>query len=229
MLGWVLSAGTLGFFAMEAAGGAPDLIINRARLAQSLEVQWRDYEAGDCAVQEGCVRAVGRRKILLFEVAFANIGSGDLVIGRPEDRPALFDFSPCHGHYHLRGAASYALVAGTGRVVLTGRKQAFCFRDNSPLLPSAGPPSGYDCGYMGITAGWEDIYDKSLDCQWLDISGVPAGRYFLRVTVNPNRTFGEANYVNNTTMVPLTIPGTATSPRANPRLPVLHHLRRLLR
>jgi hypothetical protein len=190
------------------------LIINRGRLARSTEVQWRDFAAEGCAVEEGCVRDPGRRRILLFEVAFANIGRGDLVLGAPEENPALFQWSPCHGHYHLRGAASYQLMARNGRTVLTGRKQAFCFRDNNPLSSQSPDSSGYDCNYMGITAGWEDVYDKSLDCQWLDISGVPAGNYFLKITVNANRLLREGNYGNNATMVPVYIPsgGAAASP-----------------
>jgi lysyl oxidase len=192
----------------------PDLIINRARLARSPEVRTRQFPNESCAVEEGCVRLPGARKILLFEVAFSNIGQGDLVIGSPEDQPDLFQYSPCHEHYHMLNAATYQLLTRSGRTVVTGRKQAFCFRDNNPLSYRSPESSGYDCDYMGITAGWEDVYDKSLDCQWLDITGVPPGNYLLKVTVNPRRMFSEGNYANNVTVVPVTIPGARAASRA---------------
>src|SRR5688572_539493 len=191
----------------------PDLIINRSRLATGVEIREQSFTASDCAVIEGCVRGSGTRRLLLFEVAFVNIGKADLVIGSPEANPALFENSPCHGHHHLKGAASYELVSSDGRSVLVGRKQAFCLRDNAPYSSSAGPSHGYDCDNQGITAGWEDIYPKNLDCQWLDITGLPGGNYTLRVTVNPSRVFRESNYGNNTASVTVQIPRSpATTP-----------------
>jgi len=194
------------FVASAASAALPDLIINRSRLATGIEITEREFAASDCAVIEGCIRGSGTRKLLLFEVAFVNVGQGDLVIGNPNDHPALFEFSPCHGHHHLSSAASYGLFTSDGRSVNVARKQAFCLRDNSPYSSSSGPSNGYDCDNQGITAGWEDIYPKNLDCQWLDITGLPAGAYTLRVTVNPSRVFAESNYGNNTASVTVQIP-----------------------
>jgi hypothetical protein len=199
-----------------AVAQLPDLIINRSRLATGVEIREQSFSASDCAVIEGCLRGSGTRRLLLFEVAFVNIGKADLVIGSPEDNPALFESSPCHGHHHLKGAASYELVRSDGGSVLVGRKQAFCLRDNAPYSSSAGPSHGYDCDNQGITAGWEDIYPKNLDCQWLDITGLAGGTYTLRVTVNPIRVFQEASYANNTASVTVQIPakpGTVTAPK----------------
>ena len=33
----------------------------------------------------------------------------------------------------------------------------------------------YDCSNQGIQKGWSDLYGNALDCQWLDITGVPSG------------------------------------------------------
>jgi Lysyl oxidase len=208
----------------SALAELPDLIINRSRLATGLEIREQYFSAADCAVIEGCLKGSGNRRLLLFEVAFVNIGKADLVIGRPEDNPHLFEDSPCHGHHHLEGAASYELVSSDGRSVLVGRKQAFCLRDNAPYSSSAGPSHGYDCDNQGITAGWEDIYPKNLDCQWLDITGVAGGTYTLKVTVNPIRVFQEASYANNTASVTVQIPpkpGTITAPKPKPSPPKL--------
>jgi hypothetical protein len=194
----------------------PDLIINRSRLATGVEIREQSFTASDCAVIEGCLRGSGTRRLLLFEVAFVNIGKADLVIGSPEDNPALFENSPCHGHHHLKGAASYELARSDGGSVLVARKQAFCLRDNAPYSSAAGPSHGYDCDNQGISAGWEDIYPKNLDCQWLDITGLAGGTYTLRVTVNPIRVFEEASYANNTASVTVQIPAkpaTVTAPK----------------
>src|SRR5688572_12970494 len=147
--------------------GTPDLIVNEARLGANVAVQTRTFTSTDCSVVEGCTLA-GSRRLLLFDVGLVNIGSGDLVIGNPAQRPDLFHFSQCHGHYHMDGATAYELLTTNGQVVLTARKQGFCFRDDTLYLPGAGPAK-FTCEYQGLTIGWEDVYDKSLDCQWLDI------------------------------------------------------------
>ena len=201
------------FSSGAASAVLPDLIINRSRLASSVEIKDQYFSASDCAVIEGCLKGSGNRRLLLFEVAFANIGKADLVIGSPHDNPHLFELSPCHGHHHLSGAASYELLSSDGRSLLVGRKQAFCLRDNSPYSSSSGPSHGYDCDHQGITAGWEDIYPKSLDCQWLDITGLAGGTYTLKVTVNPIRVFEEANYANNASSITVLIPA---KPAARP-------------
>lgn len=185
----------------------PDLVINKPRLAASVEIQRVTFSPGDCSVVEGCVPE-GSRKLLKFDVGFQNAGNTDLIIGDPNARPDLFDFSPCHGHFHMHGVADYDLLDATGSAVVRARKQGWCFRDNVPFRQGAGPAK-YDCANQGISAGWEDIYDKSLDCQWLDITGVPGGQYRLRVTVNPDRMFEEANYGNNTVTVVVTLPGAS--------------------
>ena len=41
---------------------------------------------------------------------------------------------------------------------------------------------------------------------WLDITDVPSGKYSLRVTLNPGRTFQELSFENNTATVPVEIP-----------------------
>jgi hypothetical protein len=188
----------------RAAAALPDLIINRPRLARTLFIQKRTFNPDDCAVIENCISGVGERKLLLFAVGFVNIG-GNLRIGRPENHPELFEYSPCHGHYHLSGAARYVLRRSDGTKVVGGRKQAFCFRDTVKYSSAAGPAK-YDCEVQGITAGWEDVYYRNLDCQWLDITGVPRGNYLLTVVVNPLRVFQESNYSNNSATVPVFIP-----------------------
>jgi hypothetical protein len=57
--------------------------------------------------------------------------------------------------------------------------------------------------------GWSDIYEHTLLCQWLDITGIPPGNYNLRVSINGNPgqspKFTESNYHNNSATATVTI------------------------
>jgi hypothetical protein len=64
----------------------------------------------------------------------------------------------------------------------------------------------YTCTNQGISAGWADTYVSTLDCQWVDVTNVPAGNYFLEITVNPDQILLESNYSNNTSTIPVTLP-----------------------
>src|SRR4051794_22789706 len=95
----------------------PDLVVNQSRLEANVAVQTRTFANSDCSVVEGCTVA-GTRRLLLFDVGLANIGTGDLVIGNPADYPNLFHFSSCHGHYHFDGTAGYELLTTNGDTVV---------------------------------------------------------------------------------------------------------------
>ncbi|HKQ36912.1 MAG TPA: lysyl oxidase family protein [Verrucomicrobiae bacterium] len=192
----------------------PDLVVNQTRLEANVAVQTRTFASSDCSVVEGCTVA-GSRRLLLFDVGIANIGTGDLFIGNPADYPNLFHFSSCHGHYHFDGTAAYELLTPNGDTVVTARKQGFCFRDDALFVPGAGPAK-YTCENQGISIGWEDVYDKSLDCQWLDITGVPCGEYILRVVANPDAILPELNYTNNVAEVLITLECSTNTPPPPP-------------
>jgi hypothetical protein len=202
------------FSGMELLAQLPDLTVDRPRLQSSISIDTRTFATDSCTVVEGCALP-GTRKLLLFDTGFINISSNDLVIGDPAQRPDIFHFSPCHGHYHMDGVAGYELIDAAGTTVLTGRKQGFCLRDNEAAVAGAGPAK-YTCDYQGLSAGWEDIYDKSLDCQWLDISDIVAGSYILRVVCNPDAMFQESNYENNVVDVSITISVTNKPPPKPP-------------
>ena len=187
------------------AEALPDLLISVQRAKLTIEYKRRAFSPGDCAIQEGCVFTTGGRKLLLLDVGIQNFGSSDLVIGDPGRRPDLFVWSGCHGHYHLKGLAIYRVLTLNGRKVAKTYKQGFCLRDDRPKTHNPGPGK-YTCDYQGITRGWQDVYDKSLDCQWVDISGVPPGTYNLEITVNPNRIFPESNFKNNRAVIRIRVP-----------------------
>ena len=194
----------------QMALALPDLTINRRLLKVSAEVRKMPFSQSSCDYQEGCLRGTGYRKLLKVDVGIANVGPHDLRLGDPlRPQPGyenMFVYSDCHDHYHMKTMVSYRLLTFNYTPVCRGRKQAFCLRDNYPYTSWAGTSRGYHCGFQGITAGWQDVYDKSLDCQYVDITGVPGGNYLLEVTVNPLGAIQEQNYANNKVVVMVTVP-----------------------
>jgi hypothetical protein len=184
-------------------------------LADSLEFEDRFFGAGDCSLEEGSVGDEGTRRLLLFDTVMVNQGDEDIVLGSPTDPepplvPGDFEYSPCHDHYHFTGWADYALKDALGATVAFGHKQAFCLLDS---LNYFGRPSHhYDCAFQGISAGWADIYDKSLDGQWVDVTGVPEGDYFLEVSVNVLGKVPERDLLPNVVSVPVHVPDPSGPP-----------------
>ncbi|MDY7225460.1 lysyl oxidase family protein [Hyalangium rubrum] len=186
----------------------PDLMVDEARLKDEILFDTVFVTENSCAKVEECVSGTGARRVLRFSVEAVNQGFATLTVPQPAERPDLFTLSPCHGHYHFSGFASYALLDGQGRTVLNGRKQAYCMEDTQRVAMGPDVPCSkrFNCDNQGIQRGWSDLYGNTLDCQWLDITDVPPGDYRLQVTLNPTRAFQELTLDNNTTSVPVTIP-----------------------
>jgi hypothetical protein len=189
---------------------APDLFVE----PQGMNVyeDQRFFTESSCEIYEGCVTEPGWRRLLRFDTQTPNAGSRDLTMGVPSNHPDLFHFSECHGHYHFDGYAYYDLLDGSGNVVATGHKQAFCLLDWSPWAWND-QGGTYSCGNQGISLGWEDVYGSYLDCQYIDITDVAPGNYSLRIAVNlplPETAVAplvERDYDNNVLEVPVTITG----------------------
>lgn len=185
-----------------------DLVLNAQRLKDEILFDEILVDEKSCAVAEGCVSGTGLRKLLRFSVEAVNQGQALLSVPPPPERPDLFQFSTCHGHYHFNGFATYALLDTEGNEVVQGRKQAYCMEDTVQFHqgPGVACEKNHDCANQGIQAGWSDLYGNALDCQWLDITDVPPGDYQITVSVNPNRAFEELSLDNNTATVDVTIP-----------------------
>jgi len=181
-------------------GGKADLVVDPQRFVSQMEIVDRLFTEGDCALEEGAVGAIGMRRILRFDTVVMNSGDGDLVVGDRSD-PAnpfaeFFEFAPCHGHFHIRDFSVYELLNVDRTLVLAAHKQGFCFEDS--LKYDGGKARGFDCAFQGITSGWGDWYFKQLTGQWIDITGVPAGDYIVRVRINTVNMFdeGQNRYTN---------------------------------
>jgi hypothetical protein len=174
--------------------GKPDLTVDPKRFVSQMEIVDRLFDATSCELVEGSVGGTGYRRLLRFDTVLINSGDGDLMVGSPTDpnNPyhGVFEFSPCHNHYHISGFSDYRLLNLNGTVAALGHKQAFCLED---LLKYSNDTKshGYDCKFQGITTGLADWYFKQLSGQWIDITGVPAGDYIVHVEINAAHTFDE--------------------------------------
>jgi Lysyl oxidase len=165
---------------------------------------------GSGDVAEGCAAATSGRTLLRFGVRFYNVGQDSLVIGDPQcpdctTNPGVvcgdprFLCSPAdgHGHPHYEGFATYELFDVAGRRLAVGGKRSFCIRE------SACPPGTsaiFTCDFQGIQPGCFDYYARTLGCQYIDATDVPAVQtraLRLRVTLDTAQTLPDANRMNN--------------------------------
>jgi len=196
-------------FPLYDNGGKPDMVMDPQRFVAQMEIVDRSFEPTDCAIAEGVVGGSGYRRLLRFDTVLMNRGGGDLVVGDREDpnNPYAphFVYHSCHGHFHIKNFSTYELLTLDGALVVAGTKQGFCFED-SFKYEDGGKSNGYDCHDQGISAGWGDWYYKQLVGQWIDITGVPEGRYIVQVRLNtgdsaPLFDEGENRYSNVTRVV----------------------------
>jgi hypothetical protein len=182
----------------------PDLTVDAPYVQETAFTDQQSFAPGSCEIVEGCVAAAGNRKLLHFALRTPNLGPGQLLLGNPAGNP-LFEFSPCHQHFHYNGYASYRLLKQDMTVAALGHKQSFCLYDLDKWDPNATTTATFTCDYQGLSVGWADTYNTDLPCQWVDVTGVPAGNYLLEITVNGDQTLAETDYGNNVVVVPVTV------------------------
>ena len=128
-----------------------------------------------------------------------------------------------HNHWHVRDLEDFELVRlDNGKLVGTGAKHGFCFYDNyryGSSDPAHYTASGGACGggasatrtMMGLSVGWGDKYGYRLPDQYIDITGLPSGRYRLRATADAGNWFSESDNTNNFAWVNIKISGSSVS------------------
>lgn len=181
----------------------PDLTVLQDVLQNSLFVDYVLNNDG-CLIQEGCINGYGQREVIRFDTWIENIGNLDYYIGVPPANPdqsnEQWEWDLCHNHWHYEGYAEYVLYDENNNELPIGFKNGFCVLDLTCSLGGGIPK--YSCGNQGISAGCGDIYGSYLDCQWIDITDLPAGTYMLVVRVNWDQSpdaLGhiELDYANN--------------------------------
>jgi hypothetical protein len=122
--------------------------------------------------------------------------------------------SPDHRHWHLLRFERYELrhPGHPGPAAVRDRKTGFCLGDRYPVLrrslPAAPAAPVYTtrCGLRrpqltglaeGISVGYGDDYRAELEGQYLDLTGLPAGRYRLVHTIDEEGLLRERTRANN--------------------------------
>ena len=160
----------------------PDLVVVEEAIINSLSTEVMQVNETDCYIDEGCLNGYGARELVRFTTHIKNIGDLDYYIGVPsQDDNNQFEWGDCHGHWHHNGYAKYDLFDLNGDLIPIGFKNGFCVMD---LECSGGGTGQYGCGNMGISAGCGDIYGAGLSCQWIDVTDVEDGTYYLVVRAN---------------------------------------------
>ena len=190
-----------------------DLIVDQQYLSDTIYIDYINVSENDCLINERCVRGAGQRKLIRFGTRIANIGNEDLQLGVPNDEGEFWHYDECHNHYHYEAYAAYQLYdVGAENLLDIGSKNGFCVIDISVYDPSLvqtenGRCRGYNCGNQGITAGCQDTYSASLQCQWIDVTDLPDGEYDVIVTTNPEGEITELDLDNNSATVRVLMEG----------------------
>jgi hypothetical protein len=124
----------------------------------------------------------------------------------------IYETNDDHEHWHLLHAMRYSLWSEDKTVeVAPVQKVGFCLLDSERIeAPASARPvyteaAGDFCAwqqpdaasvFMGVSSGWRDIYDSNLAFQWVDISDVAPGRYWLRADADPDGVIAETDEVN---------------------------------
>jgi hypothetical protein len=146
--------------------------------------------------------------------------------GFTDQYAGTFTYHAGHSHLHYGDFAVYNLresLAGgvVGGVVATGGKVSFCLRDIEKLnigLPGTPATAQYtSCNtFQGISLGWADVYPATLLDQWIDVTGVADGSYWLEVVLDPTNRLVETNEANNVARVPIQLGAIGTGDRFEP-------------
>ena len=192
--------------------GGPDLFLREDAIISSI-YGVRQYITDQCMVMEGCTNGYGERDLIRFDTWIDNIGDEDFYVGTPQSNPDQFSFTNCHGHAHYEGYAEYIMWDENGTQIPIGFKSGFCVMD----LTCDWGTAKYGCSNMGITAGCGDIYNAGLDCQWVDVTDIPDGRYTMVVRTNWDQSpdaLGryEQTYDNNVAQVCFWVDRSSGSP-----------------
>ena len=160
---------------------------------------------------------------LRFDTALANIGFGHIQIrNRIEGDTGIavqdildsdnrivysqevsrFVYEKTHGHNHVDDIARYELRQGgpAGPVIRTASKVSFCVEDSFKYRYNTTETARYiDCKpeMMGITRGYADLYSANLPGQEFNVTGLPAGEYYMVIHVDPYQKFLDSTRDNN--------------------------------
>ena len=186
--------------------------VNLIPIVRDFSIHTETFDPSSHDIADGCITA-GTHRVMRFDFLTWNKGDTDLDVGNPADHPDWFVLSQSHGHYHLIDFNQFRLFDAAGNPTAVGAKQAFCLEDSERRESSASTTARFnDCNTnQGVSAGWADLYYKTLPCQYVVIDGLPDGDYTLLSTTNAKKLFPEDTYDDNTICTGLHIAGNTVS------------------
>jgi Lysyl oxidase len=134
-----------------------------------------------------------------------------------------FSWHQEHTHFHYNEFAGYQLrkLLRNGKVdysadglIAASDKVSFCLIDSTRIREDASPTGFYSTctpTVEGISPGWADIYDSSLEGQQLPLDGVTDGRYALVVNLDYADRIHETDNGDNVVEATLEISGGVTN------------------
>jgi hypothetical protein len=135
---------------------------------------------------------------------------GRFITLRPPAARIVFKHIPGQGGYwKFENAAKFELwtQGADRRLVRTGPKLIYCFRDLQRLRPSARSPRtrvfgacsqdrGRRSVRLGTSVGWADVYPASYHENYIDVTGL-RGCFALWQTADPTNVIAETDELNN--------------------------------
>jgi hypothetical protein len=134
-----------------------------------------------------------------------------------------YDDRTGHKHWHFKDFAKYELVNINKHFPLKSGKEAFCLAETDAidlLVPNAEWRQSFDdlgsvCGSRSsiwiresLAVGYGDTYSQARPGQAFDITNVPNGMYYIKVTANPDSNLQEVTADNNISYRKIKLNGT---------------------
>jgi hypothetical protein len=110
-----------------------------------------------------------------------------------------FPGSVSHRHWHFKGFDRYQLRSTSNlSLVRPDNKAGFCLSDPmyAPDFCGSQKPEALNVD-EGLGPGTTDYYNPNLEGQYIDVTGVPPGDYWLVHWVNSAKQICESSYTNN--------------------------------
>jgi len=136
---------------------------------------------------------------------------------RTERDAGTFTYNPVTTRMEVNGWISYEIrrvLANdeVGEVLRTGAKTVVNITSSAqfpgqvdfPRTPIGERITGQSPTH-GISVGWYDDYSLTLDQQWVDVTGLPQGEYWLRAEIDPFDQLEETDETDNVTIIKVTL------------------------
>lgn len=222
-------AGLPSVSAWQYGEGLPDLISDPPRPGFSKEIVDLNGDTRLVVDLDGYIHNIGDGPLDVVGNPQLDNGMAQRVYENGEWRevsyPTVrFENDDGHNHFHLIEAVHYVFWnEDQGALAANGSKVGFCLVDTEQMEPGTSQdyseeldnycdqdnPESTDLR-MGISVGWRDTYDRSTTLQWVDVSELDPGRYWIGAVTDPNNEIVESDEGNNDLVfsdLPAIVPG----------------------